>query len=54
MKLICENIVEKFIKFFFGETKEDVVIKKNDQYTLSSVFPTKKIMTEVKEYLNKC
>ena len=54
MGRICEGIVRSFIEVFFGEKKEKtIVIEKKDEYTLSSVFPTKKIMKEAKKYLWK-
>lgn len=52
MERICEGIVRGFIQLFFGEKrKKNIIIDKNDKYTLSSVFPTKKIMKEAKKYL---
>ncbi len=53
MAKICEKIVNSFIGFFCGknisakESKGD----RRDEYTLSSVFPTKQIMKDVKEII---
>lgn len=52
MGKICEAVVRSFTEFFFGQKKfESCVVEKKDEYTLTSVFPTQKIMTEAKKYL---
>lgn len=52
MGRFCEGIVKSFIEFYFGGKKEkNINIEKKDEYTLSSVFPTKTIMKEAKKYL---
>lgn len=49
---ICIKIVKSFKKVFFGykSTAKEYDHKK-DEYTLSSVFPTQKIMRDVKKIL---
>lgn len=52
MAKICEKMVNAFVDFFYGKnssTKKDEV--KRDEYTLSSVFPTPKIMKDVKKII---
>lgn len=52
MERICIKIVKSFKKVFFGykSTAKEYDHKK-DEYTLSSVFPTQKIMRDVKKIL---
>ena len=52
MGKICEKIVNSFVDFICGKdiiTKEQKEIK--DEYTLSSVFPTPKIMKDIKKII---
>lgn len=51
MGKICEKIVNNFSELMFGKTKDKEIRKEKDIYTLSSVFPSKRVMREVKKYL---
>lgn len=53
MARICETIVNNFSELVFGGTnsKKNHREKQKDIYTLSSVFPSKKVMRQVKKYL---
>lgn len=52
MGRICEAAVRSFIEVFLSERKrKNIVKRKKDKYTLSSVFPTPQIMQEAKKCL---
>lgn len=52
MVRLCEKLVNSFLLLFFGKTDpEKMEVEQSVEYTLSSVFPTKKIMCEVKKYI---
>lgn len=53
MARICEKIIYTFSVILFGDKMEEKECEKehNVEYTLSSVFPTAKIMHEVKKHI---
>lgn len=52
MGKMCEKIVNVLADVIFGKRVVEIE-KKNtkDEYTLSSVFPTTKVMSEVRKYI---
>lgn len=46
-----EKIVVNFTEMIFGKNHKEVKKESKDVYVLSSVFPTRKVMNEVKKYL---
>lgn len=54
MSEILQKIVDYFSNLFLGIKKDDVgeiVNEKNVKYTITSVFPSKLVMTEAEKYL---
>ena len=52
MSSICEKVITIFAMIFYGQKKSTSnIVEKKDEYTLSSVFPTQRIMDEAKKYL---
>lgn len=48
---LCESIINIFSILLFEEKKVEKKEEHKVEYTLSSVFPTDKIMHEVKKYI---
>ena len=54
MRKMCEKVINLLADLIFGETlikQENHETDTKDIYTLSSVFPTTSVMSEVKKFL---